>query len=61
MTRHVPAPVKLTTPAAMVQTLLLVGSIVNVTLRLDVAVALGVKVAPPTTAATGAVDVKPIV
>ncbi len=52
---------KLTIPDAIVQTLLLVASIVNATVSPEVAEAVGVYGAPPTTAADGAVEVKLIV
>ena len=41
-TLHVPTALKLTTPPEIAQTELLVASIVKVTLRVDVAVAVGV-------------------
>ena len=42
MTRHVPTPVKLTTPPEIVQTALLPLSMLNETLRPELAVAEGV-------------------
>lgn len=58
MITQVPAPSKETTPAFIEQTEEAVASIVRVTAKPDVAVAVGVYVGPPIVALDGAVDVK---
>ena len=55
---QVPAPMKETVAPLIVQTVLAVASIVNVTVRPDVAVAVTRYVGPLTMAAAGAEDVK---
>ena len=57
---HVPTVRKLTTPAEIEQTELAEASIVNETARPEVAVAVGVYVAPATFADPGADDVNEI-
>ena len=58
---QVPTPVKLTVEPAIEQTALAAASMVNAGASPDVAVAVTAYVAPATTAAAGAVDVKLIV
>ncbi len=58
MITQLPTPLKETTPLLIEHTEAALASMVNATVKPDVALAVAVYVAPPTLAAPGAVDVK---